>query len=108
MDCEKWSLGSGQIHAYVQTYKDVPKVHLRHFKLVAPERGFPTQKGVTLNWDEWESLKSLISTIDLEFRKQLSKQIETVYSQRPWCHGVGEIPANSSHEVVCSSFEGVD
>ena len=107
MDCEKWRLSSGQIHAYVQTYKGVSKVHLRNFKLVESGKWLPTVKGVTLNWDEWENLKSLIQTIDLEFKKQLSQRIETSGSTS-WYYGAGEIPPVSSLEVVYPPLEGVN
>jgi len=33
---------------------------------------------VALNSDEWEHFKSLINTIDMEYRRVNSKQIETI------------------------------
>ena len=101
MDCEKWCIGSGQVYAYVQSYKDKTKVHLRNFHIVESGKCFPTKKGVTLNFEEWEDLKSLIQTIDLEFRKQLCQRVETSEKHPPWHYGVGEIPKVSSNESLC-------
>ena len=92
MNCEKWCIGSGQVYAYVQSYKDETKVHLRNFHIVESGKSFPTKKGVTLDIEEWEALKSLVQTIDLEFRKQLSQRIETTETRPPWYYGSGEIP----------------
>ena len=105
MNCEKWSLGSGQVYAYVQSYKDETKVHLRNFLIVGSGKCYPTEKGVTLNFEEWEAFKSLIQTIDLEFRKQLSQRVETSEKHPPWHYGVGEIPKVSSDESLCPTFE---
>ena len=105
MDIEKWCLGSGEIYAYVQTYKGIPKVHLRNFRAVESGKRLPTVKGVTLKWDEWETLKSLVQTLDLEFRKQLSQRVETPVT-RPWYYGAEEIPSVSTFEDVCPSHEG--
>ena len=67
MDCEKWSLGSEQVYAYVQSYEGETKVHLRNFLIVKSGKSFPTKKDVTLNIEEWEALKSLVQTIDCHY-----------------------------------------
>ena len=105
MDCEKWRLGSGQVHACIQSYKGVSKVHLRNFRMVRSGKWLPTVKGVTLDREEWEHLKSLVQVIDLEFRKQLSKRVETSESRLPWYHEVREIPQKPALEIVCPSPE---
>ena len=105
MESQKWRLDTGEVHASVRSYKGVTKVHLRNFKLVEPGEWIPTVKGVTLSWGEWEHLKSLVQTIDLEFRKRLSQRVETRVSQPPQSHGFGEIPTTSSFGGVQPSFE---
>ena len=105
MDCEKWRIGSGQVYAYAQSYKDELKVHIRKFQIVESGKCFPTKKGVTLSFKEWEAFKSLVQTIDLEFRKQLSQRIETTETQSPWCNDFGKFPEISSNEIICTSFE---
>ena len=62
-------IGSEQVYAYVQSYKNEIKIHLRNFLLVESGKCFATKKGVALNFEEWKALKSLVQTIDLEFRK---------------------------------------
>ena len=105
MDYEKWSLGSGQVYAYVQSYEGETKVHLRDFLIAKSGKSFPTKKGVTLNIEEWEALKSLVQTIDLEFRKQSSQRVETSEKHPPWYYGVGEIPPTPTLERVRPSDE---
>ena len=73
-----WKLGSRPIFATVSTYKGVNKVHLRHYKLSAEGLWLPSKTGVALNSDEWENFKSLIDTIDLEYRRVNSQKIETI------------------------------
>ena len=107
MDCEKWCIGSGQVYAYVQSYKDISKVHLRNFCTVGSRKCYPTEKGVTLDFDEWEVFKSLIQTIDSEFRRQLSQRVETSEKHPPWQYGVGEIPPTPTAEIVCPPDERV-
>jgi len=105
MDVEGWCLGSGEVYACVQAYKGVPKVHLRSFGAVGSGGRLPTVRGVTLGWDEWETLGSLVQALDLEFRKQLSRRVETPVAG-PWCCGAEEIPSVSTFEDVCPSHEG--
>jgi len=105
MDCETWRIGSGRIYAYVQSYKDELKVHLRNCQFVESGRCFPSKRGVALNFEEWESLKSLVQTIDSEFRRQLSQRKETIETRPPWFYGSGEISDASSNGNTCMSFE---
>ena len=105
MDCEKWRTGSGQVHVYVQRYKDVTKVHIRNFKPTESGKMLPTVKGVTLDSNEWELFKTLIQTVDSEFKRQMNHY--SVASEENKCYyEVGEIPPAATCEIVCPSFEG--
>ena len=81
MDCKKWQLGNN-MHACVQTYRSETKLHIRYFELDDESRWYPTKKGITLTWDEWENLSSIIAEINSEFRKQTGQRIESV-AKRP-------------------------
>ena len=73
-----WKLGSRPIFVTLSTYKGVNKVHLRHYRLSAEGLWLPLKTGVALNFDEWENFKSLIDSIDMEYRRINSQQIETI------------------------------
>ena len=76
MGCEKLRIGSRRVRAYVQSFKNETKVHIRNFDTVESGECFPTKKGVTLNLEEWESLKSHIQTLDSEFKRKLKRGSE--------------------------------
>ena len=73
-----WRLGPRPIFATISTYKGIHKVHLRYFKLSENGKWLPSKNGVALNYDEWENFKSLINSIDLEYRRIVSQRIETI------------------------------
>ena len=88
---KKWRIGNGQMHACVQTYKSETKVHIRWFELGDDDMWFPTRRGITLFWEEWEDLISKISLINSEFRRQSGQLVESVETRPPWYrrHGLG-------------------
>ena len=73
-----WKLGSRPIFATISTYKGETKVHLRHFRLSEQGLWIPLKSGVALNANEWENFKSIINTIDTEYRKINSEYSETI------------------------------
>lgn len=103
MDCEKWRLGSGQVYACVQTFKGVHKVHIRNFFQGDSGKLLATVKGVALGSEEWESLKSLIQTIDLEFKRRLTQQFETSYA--PLYSENANVPPVTNFDDLCRSLE---
>ena len=65
----------------------------------------PTVKGVTLDSNEWELFKTLIQTVDSEFKRQMNHY--SVASEENKCYyEVGEIPPVAAYKIVCPSFEG--
>ena len=79
MNCEKLRIGSSQVHAYVQTYKNTPKVHIRNFKPVGGGKWIPTVKGVAFDLNEWEMFKSLVRVIDSEINNQLCSSLKVEF-----------------------------
>lgn len=76
MENKMWNVGSRPIYAYVDEYKDNIKIHLRRFFRDKQGEWKPSLRGIALDPEEWETFKTYIQEIDLEVRKQLTKQVE--------------------------------
>ena len=66
MSAEKMYLVGGDKYLVVCEWEGNPKVHLRQYfhPKDAPEKMYPTKKGVTLSPQEWEKLKLFIKEVD--------------------------------------------
>lgn len=73
-------LGQRGICISANVFEGVPKVHIRKYIKVEEGKMVPTRKGITLNVDEWNTLKAYIDRIDSELaRVQAAQQPPPAY-----------------------------
>ena len=64
-------------HKYeLQVELFTPSVHICHYFEPSPGVWQPTKRGVALNTQEWENLKTYIQDIDQELRHQMTLRTE--------------------------------
>ena len=59
-----FSLGDRSIFVTVNTFQGRVKVHIRQHYQPSGDKWVPTKKGITLDKEEWETLKGLLTDID--------------------------------------------
>ena len=102
-----WTLGersgsksrlSSRIVVNLSEHEGKPKIHFRHFECSKKQGGgwFPTERGVALNLEEWETFLDNFAEIDFEIR-QLKTENDKATS----------IPSTDVKRNLCSTFGGV-
>ena len=99
-----WTLGErsgsksrlrSRIIVNLSEYKGKPKIHFRSFEYSKKHGGrwFPTERGVALNLEEWETFLDNFAEIDYQIR-QLKTENEQATS----------IPSTDAKRNLCSTF----
>ena len=101
-----WTLGDrsgsktrlrSRIVVNLSEYEGKPKIHFRHFDYNKKhDRWFPSERGVALNLEEWETFLYNFADIDFKIRRLRSENDQAT-----------SIPSARVKRNLCSTFGGV-